>query len=734
MKQEFESAHFRNFFSFGNVRQDITFEPGINLILGLNASNGRSNFTGKSSLTEVLPVAMFGKSSKGVKKDQLVNWSNRKNCEVGVTIKIKNDTYYIFRAIKPDKLEIYKNDVLIPPSADVRDYQRMLEDDILSMDYNMFMSLIYTNLNKYEPILQMSKPNKRHFLERVFGLEKFSKLNDLANNKLKAINERVVNVNAELGSIGRLEREMLSQLDSLNTNLNRVGNSKSKLQLLYNEQGNLPDYDEISNELTELTEKLPLQQEKNRKDKELQVKIQSDIDIKANDVRMTNKMLDGYKNVRTDLKTVIESKKSYDELLKEYPDIDESILITENELKNLTNIVKSKNRDLVEAKEGRASANTNLKITTDNINTLVENDTCPLCGSNIKDNDVLDTLGADKKEYEDNVSKINTIINELSESIGKIDDNIKKYNDEHKGLLGIKINLNSLRDKIQNIDDLKGKLSKLKEVEDEIDKYNIQLKDLELIKSESDLDNTIKDGTDKERYIVNKIDDLQRTYKLFSTLNRDIESITQIIAQETKSRSDVQSMIDENTNKLKQYRVERTSKQSIIKKTNTMTDYLEMVKFICKDENIKQYAISNNMPYLNKQTNEYLSKCGMGYYIKLDNWMEEEILGPGISNCSYKSLSGAETKSLDLAIQFSFLDIARLQAGVFPDILLLDELLDSSVDGIGLDDILNMVKIRQYEDKSKVFLITHRQEIDDIEVDNTYLVEKRDGFSYLTKP
>ena len=91
MKQEFESAHFRNFFSFGNVRQDITFEPGINLILGLNASNGRSNFTGKSSLTEVLPVAMFGKSSKGVKKDQVVNWSNRKNCEVGITIKIKND-------------------------------------------------------------------------------------------------------------------------------------------------------------------------------------------------------------------------------------------------------------------------------------------------------------------------------------------------------------------------------------------------------------------------------------------------------------------------------------------------------------------------------------------------------------------------------------------------------------------------------------------------------------------
>ena len=734
MKQEFESAHFRNFFSFGNVRQDITFEPGINLILGLNASNGRSNFTGKSSLTEVLPVAMFGKSSKGVKKDQVVNWSNRKNCEVGITIKIKNDSYYIFRAIKPDKLEIYKNDVLIPPTADVRDYQKMLEDDILSMDYNMFMSLIYTNLNKYEPILQMSKPNKRRFLERVFGLEKFSKLNDLANNKLKAINEKSFKVTTELGAIDRLEREMLNQIDSLNVKLRMIVDSKPKLQLLYDEQGNLPEYDEISNELTELTEALPLQQEKNRKDRELQAKIQSDIDIKTNDVRMTTKMLDGYKNVRTELKNVIESKKAYDDLLIQYPDIDKSVSTINHENERLTTVLYTNNKELVVVKEDRASANTNLEITTNNINTLVENDSCPLCGSNIKDNNVLNRLEADKMKYEESVSKINMVIDDITDRINDIEKNIKRYTVELKGLNDIKVKIDRLHDKILNIDDLKSKLSKLKEVEAEITEHENQLKDLEKIKSISDLDDTIKAGADKELYIINNINDLQRTYKLFSTLNNDIESLKRIIEQEDKSRIDVQSMINENNNKLKQYRVERTSKNSVIKKMDTITDYLDFVKYICKDENIKQYAISNNMPYLNKQTNEYLSKCGMGYYIKLDNWMEEEILGPGITNCSYKSLSGAETKSLDLAIQFSFLDIARLQAGVFPDILLLDELLDSSVDGIGLEDILNMVKIRQYEDKSKVFLITHRQEIDDIDVDRTYLVEKRNGFSYIMRP
>jgi len=121
----------------------------------------------------------------------------------------------------------------------------------------------------------------------------------------------------------------------------------------------------------------------------------------------------------------------------------------------------------------------------------------------------------------------------------------------------------------------------------------------------------------------------------------------------------------------------------------------------------------------------------MNFYVKISNWLEDEILGPGITNCSYGNLSGGESRSIDLSLQFAFLDISRLQFGVYPDILLLDELLDSSVDTKGLVSILNIVKTRQQEDNSKVFLITHRQEIENIDVDNIYLVTKKDGFSNI---
>jgi energy-coupling factor transporter ATP-binding protein EcfA2 len=113
--------------------------------------------------------------------------------------------------------------------------------------------------------------------------------------------------------------------------------------------------------------------------------------------------------------------------------------------------------------------------------------------------------------------------------------------------------------------------------------------------------------------------------------------------------------------------------------------------------------------------------------------LDETICGSGINEAKYGSLSGGEARSIDLAIQFAFLDIAKMKKGIFPDILLLDEILDSSIDGGGLNNILNIIKTKQYDENSKVFIITHRQEISDIDADNTYLITKKEGFSTIKK-
>ena len=197
MRLEFNNVKFKNFLSYGKIQQDVDFLPGVNLVLGYDPEKERSNASGKSSFLSTIPFALFGKTDKDVKKDQLVNWRNRKNCEVILDFNLGDRNFTILRAIKPDKLEIYENNVLIPNPYDVRIYQKSLEEEILKIDHATFMSLFSTNLNSLVPILRMSKPQKRNFLERIFGLGIFSELNVLGNLKLNEVEKKLYAIKIE---------------------------------------------------------------------------------------------------------------------------------------------------------------------------------------------------------------------------------------------------------------------------------------------------------------------------------------------------------------------------------------------------------------------------------------------------------------------------------------------------------------------------------------------------------
>jgi len=122
---------------------------------------------------------------------------------------------------------------------------------------------------------------------------------------------------------------------------------------------------------------------------------------------------------------------------------------------------------------------------------------------------------------------------------------------------------------------------------------------------------------------------------------------------------------------------------------------------------------------------------GFTFYLKLDNWLDAEIKGPGISDCSFASMSGGERKSIDLALKFAIMDISVARNPYFPNILILDELLDSSVDSLGIKQLIDVVKVKQKKNNLKVYIISHRQEMDDLEPDHIYTVLKDKGFSKI---
>jgi DNA repair exonuclease SbcCD ATPase subunit len=99
------------------------------------------------------------------------------------------------------------------------------------------------------------------------------------------------------------------------------------------------------------------------------------------------------------------------------------------------------------------------------------------------------------------------------------------------------------------------------------------------------------------------------------------------------------------------------------------------------------------------------------FYIKLSGWLDLEILGPGIKNCSYTNLSGAERISLDRSFQMASVDIKKGQSSALIDVLILDEYLDSSLDDIGMVDAIELIKSNQEKDKLKVLVVSHRKEL-----------------------
>jgi DNA repair exonuclease SbcCD ATPase subunit len=246
-----------------------------------------------------------------------------------------------------------------------------------------------------------------------------------------------------------------------------------------------------------------------------------------------------------------------------------------------------------------------------------------------------------------------------------------------------------------------------------------------------------KSKSDKLVKTIEKLDN-EITFKkenldIYTDLITQQKILSERIVWENDTKKEISRQIKVNSKQLDKLDEECTQLNSIIKNITVLSDYLNYTKTLCKDENAKQFAISFIMPYLTKQINHYLSKSEINYYINLNNVMDEEIKGPGVYNAGYGNLSGGEGKSIDLAILFSLLDISRLQLGVFPSLLMLDELLDTSVDKIGLDGILKILYQRQKDDDSTIFLITHRSDVSELNGMRTYCVEKNDGFSNISE-
>ena len=258
-----------------------------------------------------------------------------------------------------------------------------------------------------------------------------------------------------------------------------------------------------------------------------------------------------------------------------------------------------------------------------------------------------------------------------------------------------------------------------------------QNKAKELQSGYQELEETIKSEEERERQ--------------FNILSKEITKLTHEVSQNNTKISgcqrqirDFESEIQTLTNQLKNKNTEHEKLESFretLQKTydelavkKDSINYYDFAYGLLKDGGVKSKIIKKYLPLINQQVNRYLQM--MDFYINftLDEEFNETVQSPIHEDFSYASFSEGEKMRIDLALLFTWREVAGFKNSVNTNLLILDEVFDSSLDGFGTEEFLKIIKYTIKD--ANIFVISHKTGLDD-KFDNVIKFEKVKGFSRI---
>ena len=256
-----------------------------------------------------------------------------------------------------------------------------------------------------------------------------------------------------------------------------------------------------------------------------------------------------------------------------------------------------------------------------------------------------------------------------------------------------------------------------------------QTKAKELQKGYEELLVAIKDEENRESHFKSLSGEISKVLNGITSNNSQITSCQrQVKSIESEIQTLTKQLEDRNTEheKLEQFRetLQTTYEELAIKREDI--SYYDFTYNLLKDGGVKTKIIKKYLPLINQQVNKYLQK--MEFYINftLDEEFNETVQSPIHEDFSYSSFSEGEKMRIDLALLFTWREVARYKNSVNTNLLIMDEVFDSSLDGFGTDEFL---KIIRYEiQDANIFVISHKESLFD-KFQNVIKFEKCKGFS-----
>ena len=182
----FKKIRWKNFLSTGSQFVEIELNKSqMTLMIGANGS-------GKSTMLDALCFALFNRPFRQIKKEQIVNTINNGDTVVELEFQVGTKNFKIIRGIKPSIFEIYSDGVLQNQNASSVDYQKILEDQILRLNYRAFKQIAVLGSSSYQPFMQMRPRHRREVVEEILDIRVLTHMDILTRNQQTDLGKQIV--------------------------------------------------------------------------------------------------------------------------------------------------------------------------------------------------------------------------------------------------------------------------------------------------------------------------------------------------------------------------------------------------------------------------------------------------------------------------------------------------------------------------------------------------------------
>jgi DNA repair exonuclease SbcCD ATPase subunit len=723
----FKSIRWRNLFSYGN--KWTSFDLDSNLAVNIIGKNG----DGKSVLVEAIYLALTGKPLRKCKKSTIVNIYNKKDCMVELIVEAGDTHLMIARGVKPNIFNIYKNGSHKPidEASMMVDTQTYLET-VLGFTTNNLKHTLIMSTTDYKPFLTLPAADKRLFIEDLLSIEIFTVMNKLVKAKLSILNDEI--------------RDNITDIEKLQFKLNMI--------IEYNKQQQVNNDDELADlRQNIITERSSLSKDieslNYRTENEIKAEKKSlDADIATADVKTKAAItaekdkLEGdiaelkikakaCKATLTDLKKqnramvdqVMVAKKATDEL-KEEKSVNTTAHIIHSE-----KYVADQAKYETGVKSGDAAA---LKIQLElgtkqkDLEYYTVTDECTECGQ-----------GIHPKFKKDQLDAISSAIMALKLKSAKVQSEIKKVENFKRRINKFKadmitpldeacLNLDAQISELQN--SCQNDETAIKILDEKETGCRKQMETFKVSRSKIQSDATTRiAGYNTETAIKDmKAKSKTRTDRIKADFEDRHESVTRsYMTRIDGCESKIKTLESKERGKLKDELVPgRDVEESEANKKALAFKKLvyDVTIKILSDKGIKTYIIKRYIPKLNKLVNDYLEILSAPYKLSFNEALEEQIALKGYDKLSYENFSMGERQRADVALLFAYLDIGRMKNSISSNLLIMDEVLDRSLDDDGILGIINIIDSMKGKGYT-VVNISHKHQLAD-KFDKTFRAEK----------